>query len=478
MFDLAAPEVKPVIGRLVSVDGSTKGIEITHGDTVLKIGRSKDLPEPLRLNSQRLSSFHAELHLAPATNSITIVDISTNGTWLNGTRLTKGTPVELSPGDGVRLINPTLKVDAGTPAFEFLFQQVRPKTTTSSLVEDLTCSICKSVYYRPMSVIPCLHTFCAHCVSAWIKTGSGDCPECRSKMREVRPSHKIASLVDDLVKVQAQHGRSGEDRARFDAENTIPAVGLVLSKRERSDDGFGDSDEDEEEEEDEGPHWAVAPAAVPFKLPMFFAAPATSCPQCTAPSALDGFQCPPHGPHLQCFLCKSAFPRRPLCDVPQECDLCGKAFCDLYLGGCKNPSGVGYLQPVGDHTLASLPLGSLFVGNTVEQGILLRYLESKSIDVATLWALCLEKLKSGEWVPDVTSVRGPIKKSTVCQPCAQRVFGSLLYHFRRAIPRDSLPPAVTARPDCWYGIQCRTARHSTQHAQAYNHVCPNVKRKE
>jgi len=477
MFDLAAPEVKPVVARLVPVDGKCQSIEILHGEDVTKIGRSKDLPESLRLGSMRLSSFHAELHLAPATNVVTLVDTSTNGVWLNLARVTKGSAIELSPGDSIRLLNPASKDDDG-PRFEFLFQQVRPKASASSLVDELTCSICKCVYYRPVSVIPCLHTFCGHCISAWIKTGAGDCAECRSKMREVRPSHKIASVVADLIKAKPEHAKSATECAQLDSENTIPAVGLVLGKRERSDDGLGYDDEEDEEEDSDSDAWAAAPAAVPYKLPMFFAAPPTSCPQCATPSALDGFTCPPHGPHLRCFLCKSPFPRRPLCDVPQECDLCGKAFCDLYLGGCRNPQGVGYLQPVGDHAMSELPLGSLFLGNTVEQGILLRYLETAKVDVPTLWALCVEKLKSGEWVPDITSVRGPLKSATVCAPCAQRVFSSLLYHFRRAIPRDSLPPTVTARPDCWYGIQCRTMRHSTQHAQAYNHVCPNVKRKE
>jgi E3 ubiquitin-protein ligase CHFR len=158
--------------------------------------------------------------------------------------------------------------------------------------------------------------------------------------------------------------------------------------------------------------------------------------------------------------------------------LCNKPFCDLYLGGCKNPAGVGYLQPVADHEMTALPMGSLFVGNTIEQAILQQYLDTAKVGTKTLWALCVEKLKAGEWVPSITSVKGPIKDSTVCRPCAQRVFSSLLYHFRRAIPRDSLPPEVANRADCWYGIECRTAKHNVSHAQSYNHVCANVKRKE
>jgi E3 ubiquitin-protein ligase CHFR len=502
MFDLAAAPVKPVVARFVSADGSSKGLEFLQGEPVARIGRSKELPLSNRLDSNRLSSLHCEIRLETATNVVMIVDTSTNGVWVNGARLDKGKPTELHAGDTIRLLNPDVKVPEGTPSFEYLFQQLKPKTTATALIDDLSCSICRTVYYRPVTVIPCLHSFCGHCVSAWLKTGSKDCPECRTKMREVRPSHKLTSLVDELVKTRPEHGKSAEDRKLYDAENTIPMLGLAVSKRERdasghggdggsgddSGDGYGDEDSTGDDSDGSGSYHggggggfgfaAFAPAPVPYKLPMFFAAPPTHCVQCATPSALDGFQCPPHGPHLSCFLCRTAFPHRPLGPIPQQCDLCNKAFCDLYLGGCKNPAGVGYFQPITDHEMRELPLGSLFIGNTIEQGILIQYLATAKIDVATVWALCQEKLKSGEWVPDITSVKGPIKQSTVCRPCALRIFASLLYHFRRAIPRDSMSPEVGSRPDCWYGLQCRTMKSSVVHAQKYNHVCPNMKRKE
>ena len=95
------------------------------------------------------------------------------------------------------------------------------------------------------------------------------------------------------------------------------------------------------------------------------------------------------------------------------------------------------------------------------------------------WARCLAQFQAGKWVPDVTCVKGALTADTVvCMPCCQRLFASLLFHFRRAIPRDSLPPAVEKRGDCWHGMQCRTQKHNLVHAQNYNHVCMQVKRKE
>lgn len=33
--------------------------------------------------------------------------------------------------------------------------------------ETLICSICREVLYNPVSLVPCLHNFCAGCYSGW-----------------------------------------------------------------------------------------------------------------------------------------------------------------------------------------------------------------------------------------------------------------------------------------------------------------------
>lgn len=34
--------------------------------------------------------------------------------------------------------------------------------------KELTCAICSEIFYKPATVLPCLHNFCAHCLAAWI----------------------------------------------------------------------------------------------------------------------------------------------------------------------------------------------------------------------------------------------------------------------------------------------------------------------
>jgi E3 ubiquitin-protein ligase CHFR len=46
------------------------------------------------------------------------------------------------------------------------------------LKDELTCNICFEIYHKPVSMIPCLHSFCGGCLSDWIKK-SKECPFCR-----------------------------------------------------------------------------------------------------------------------------------------------------------------------------------------------------------------------------------------------------------------------------------------------------------
>ena len=53
----------------------------------------------------------------------------------------------------------------------------------------------------------------------------------------------------------------------------------------------------------------------------------------------------------------------------------------------------------------------------------------------------------------------------LCYACGLRNFKELAYQFRRDIPKSELPPEVTARSDCYWGRNCRTARNKPHHAQ-------------
>jgi len=59
----------------------------------------------------------------------------------------------------------------------------------------------------------------------------------------------------------------------------------------------------------------------------------------------------------------------------------------------------------------------------------------------------------------------------LCADCRDGCVAALAYQYRAAIPSEQLPPALSARPDCWHGRACRTQRHNSSHAARFNHIC-------
>lgn len=240
----------------------------------------------------------------------------------------------------------------------------------------------------------------------------------------------------------------------------------------------------------------------------------SACGQCANADPVDGFRCPPGGNHLTCKFCTKVFPDRPLAAAaaaaaavvavaadnadlqqqqqrqlrgPQRCGCCSGAFCDAYCGPCAHPAGRNALQKMQDYNAVgsdpvrgSLPIAFLYKGNVIEQQILIQYLQDNNITPKEAWQTCLEKFKAGAWTLDITAGGGGIitANTPLCKMCAEKVFASLLVHYRIAVPRDQWPAAVGARADCWYGLECRTQHHNQAHAQKLNHVCIPRKGKE
>ena len=77
----------------------------------------------------------------------------------------------------------------------------------------------------------------------------------------------------------------------------------------------------------------------------------------------------------------------------------------------------------------------------------------------------------------VTSASQMKSDTLLCRSCALKVMKELIYQFReKDVAKADLPPAVAARPDCWWGRNCRTALCRHAHAEKLNHVCPQTRR--
>ena len=84
------------------------------------------------------------------------------------------------------------------------------KTLLDSLHEEVSCSVCMTTFTDP-KILPCLHTFCLHCLNGILRTsGRYDifaCPECRKEVKvpssgnlqDLPTNFRMNSLLDVLA---------------------------------------------------------------------------------------------------------------------------------------------------------------------------------------------------------------------------------------------------------------------------------------
>ena len=103
------------------------------------------------------------------------------------------------------------KYDHETTMHRCLATQVMDlKTLLHNLHEEVSCSVCRGTFTDP-KVLPCLHSFCLHCLDKIQRTsgrvGQISCPECRREFRIARSgtpdqlptNFRLNSLLDVLV---------------------------------------------------------------------------------------------------------------------------------------------------------------------------------------------------------------------------------------------------------------------------------------
>ncbi|TPP55985.1 hypothetical protein FGIG_01498 [Fasciola gigantica] len=113
----------------------------------------------------------------------------------------------------------------------------------------------------------------------------------------------------------------------------------------------------------------------------------------------------------------------------------------------------------------STPADALVVPELVYY-FFLDYLAEEGVPVSDFIQSCLNNID-----PNLFGASGPTEQSPVCRDCSLQLLSKLAYQQREAIPQHELPVSVTARPDCYYGRNCRTQRTKMSRAHRYNHIC-------
>jgi E3 ubiquitin-protein ligase CHFR len=283
--------------KLASMNASSSpDVEVTeeleHGTPVLSIGRAES--NTLALKDQRVSYKHflirARMRLAEdkeneqSCTALELVDLSTNGTWVNNYRVGKGKIVPISTGDEIQILPVTkvgraqmigytlqtnigqqivaetpnphnqsgvlerpkwvscdaeARVIGGSPQFKksglLDLGDVKSRakddsqTFASELELEVTCGICADILHKSVALIPCLHNFCTACYLEW-RHRSNDCPNCRAQVVTILRNHAIDGVVNTFTKAHPSRKRDPAELEELDRKEEDPLNRLLLNR--------------------------------------------------------------------------------------------------------------------------------------------------------------------------------------------------------------------------------------------------------
>ncbi|XP_008564400.1 PREDICTED: E3 ubiquitin-protein ligase CHFR isoform X2 [Galeopterus variegatus] len=361
--------------------------------------------------------------------------------------------------------------------------------------ETLTCIICQDLLHDCVSLQPCMHTFCAACYSGWMERSSL-CPTCRCPVERICKNHILNNLVEAYLIQHPDKSRSEEDVRSMDARNKItqdmlqPKVRRSISDEEGSSEDLLElSDVDSESSDISQPYIVCRQcpeyrrrAAQPLPCPAPDSEPGAPQALGDAPSTsasltrASGYVCPLQGSHAICTCCFQPMPDRraereqdPRV-APQQCAVCLQPFCHLYWG-CTRTGCFGCLAPFCELNLGDKCLDGVLNNNSYESDVLKNYLAARGLTWKNMLTESLLALQRGVFLLSDYRITG---NTVLCYCCGLRSFRELTYQYRQNIPASELPVAVTSRPDCYWGRNCRT-QVKAHHAMKFNHICEQTR---
>ncbi|XP_069612195.1 E3 ubiquitin-protein ligase CHFR [Ranitomeya imitator] len=361
--------------------------------------------------------------------------------------------------------------------------------------ETLTCIICQELLHDCVSLQPCMHTFCAACYSGWMERSSL-CPTCRCPVERICKNHILNNLVEAYLLQHPEKCRSEEDRRSMDARNKItqdmlqPKVRRSFSDEEGSSEDLLElSDVDSESSDISQPYTVCRQCPGygrhnmqpnPYPLPIETEAIRTlgDAPSTSAnfPAVAQEYVCSSQGSHVICTCCFQPMPdRRSEREqnphvAPQQCTVCLQSFCHVYWG-CTRMGCLGCLAPFCELNLGEKCLDSVLNNNNYESDILKNYLASRGLTWKDLLHESLAAVQRGVFMLPDYRING---NTVLCYFCGLRNFRDLTYQYRQNIPPSELPVAVTSRPNCYWGRNCRT-QVKAHHAMKFNHICEQTR---
>ncbi|CAB1319967.1 unnamed protein product [Coregonus sp. 'balchen'] len=375
---------------------------------------------------------------------------------------------------------------------------------TDKMEESLTCIICQDLLHDCVSLQPCMHTFCAACYSGWMERSSL-CPTCRCPVERIRKNHILNNLVEAYLIQHPEKCRSEEDLKSMDSHNKItrdmlqPKIERSFSDEEGSSDYlFELSDNDSDTSDISQPFvmcrqcpgyrkevsqvlWATGPAplgpAPPTPEDRAGKPPGEGPSTCSdlPTTAPPEYTCRPRGSHVICTCCLQPMPDRRAELIgqqlsAQQCVTCQQPFCHMYWG-CQRIGCQGCLAHFNELNLTDKCLDGVLNSNNYESEILQNYLAARGMSWRDMLQEGLRGLQQGTFYLSDYRINS---NAIMCFCCGLRAFKELAYKYRQNIPASELPAAVTSRPDCYWGRNCRT-QVKAHHATKFNHICEQTR---
>ncbi|XP_078193966.1 E3 ubiquitin-protein ligase CHFR isoform X12 [Callithrix jacchus] len=361
--------------------------------------------------------------------------------------------------------------------------------------ETLTCIICQDLLHDCVSLQPCMHTFCAACYSGWMERSSL-CPTCRCPVERICKNHILNNLVEAYLIQHPDKSRSEEDVQSMDARNKITQDMLQPKVRRSFSDEDGSSEDLLELSDVDSESSDISQPYVVCRQCPEYRRQAAQPPRCPAPEGEPGapqalgdtpstsaslmtvqdYVCPLQGSHALCTCCFQPMPDRRAereqdpSVAPQQCAVCLQPFCHLYWG-CTRTGCFGCLAPFCELNLGDKCLDGVLNNNSYESDILKNYLATRGLTWKNMLTESLVALQRGVFLLSDYRVTG---NTVLCYCCGLRSFRELTYQYRQNIPASELPVAVTSRPDCYWGRNCRT-QVKAHHAMKFNHICEQTR---
>lgn len=389
---------------------------------------------------------------------------------------------------------PVLVTDPGRDrpaAFDVRAEAMKP----DKMEETLTCIICQDLLHDCVSLQPCMHTFCAACYSGWMER-SALCPTCRCPVERICKNHILNNLVEAYLLQHPDKRRSEEDLHSMAARNKItqdmlqPKVRRAFSDEEGSSEDLLELSDVDSESSDVSQPSIVCRQCPEYRRqagqPLPYPGPGSEpgAPQAPgdAPStsasvtAAQDYVCALQGSHAICTCCFQPMPdrraerERDPRIAPQQCAICLQPFCHLYWG-CARTGCLGCLAPFCELNLGDRCLDGVLSNNNYESDVLKNYLATRGLTWKNMLTESLGALQRGVFLLSDYRITG---NTVLCYCCGLRSFRELTYQYRQNIPASELPAAVTSRPDCYWGRNCRT-QVKAHHAMKFNHICEQTR---